>query len=155
MPTRAIEQDTCTPAERAADEKALEAFERGGFLAVPPEAKEEATERLRRRRREAEEAAAKVGLILREIRGLAGVTQAELAKALGTQKSNVSRMESGRYKGLGVVTLVAVRNALRSLTGIDPFVLLGERFSTPLPAVSHEELRKISTPEKYLESVAR
>jgi len=59
-----------------------------------------------------------LGLKLKKIREMAGVTQEELAKQINTDKGNISRMEHGR-QNLTVEYIVKVANVLHRPVKID------------------------------------
>ena len=46
-----------------------------------------------------------------------GLTQEQVARAMGTQKGNISRLESGQYGGLTIEYFIAVLDAFRALGG--------------------------------------
>ena len=50
--------------------------------------------------------------MVREAREAAGISQAELARRIGTTQSVVSRIESEDYKGLSVSSLLKIAAAL-------------------------------------------
>jgi transcriptional regulator with XRE-family HTH domain len=58
---------------------------------------------------------AALGKELGLLRQAHGLTQAAVAAALGTKKSNISRLESGRYGGLTIEYFMAVIDAFRAL----------------------------------------
>lgn len=63
-----------------------------------------------------------VGARLRDLRLLAGITQADLAERLGTTQSAVARLEAGRQR-LGLTTL---RRAAQAL-GCDVQLVIAKR----------------------------
>ena len=56
---------------------------------------------------------AHLGLLLVKLRVAAGLTQTELAKRLGVDRSNVSRDESKRYRGVTVKRAARILQMLR------------------------------------------
>ena len=48
----------------------------------------------------------------------AGLTQAQLARIIGTQRTAISRLESGRYGGLTVDSHVAILSAINAASGM-------------------------------------
>ena len=132
MPIREIDHDPRTPGQKRADQKVLEAVEKGEFPTVSPAARKEAIARLRDKRK-AREQAAQLGAALGEERRVLGITQEQLAQTLGTQKSNISRLESGRHGGLSMETFLAACTALKSLYGTDPLPSLLEAIHSGIP----------------------
>jgi transcriptional regulator with XRE-family HTH domain len=125
MPIRKLDHDPRTPGQKRADQKILEAVEKGEFPTVSPAARKAAIARIREKHR-AREQVAQLGAALGQVRRALGITQEQLAQALGTQKSNISRLESGRYGGLSIETFLAACTALKTLSGTDPLPSLLE-----------------------------
>jgi DNA-binding Xre family transcriptional regulator len=117
MPIRHYRRDPRSEPQRRADEDALAFFERGDFLRVAPPVERAAIDFVTRRQAERRQFAATLGIRLGLLRRAHGIPQQQLARVLGTSKSNVSRLESGRDGGLTVERLLAVEDAIRSLAG--------------------------------------
>jgi DNA-binding XRE family transcriptional regulator len=117
MPIRRYLNDPRTEAQRRADEELLAAFERGDVLRVPGSVERAAIEALSRRRAERRQFAASLGVRLGLFRRAHGISQQQLARVLGSTKSNISRLESGRDGGLTVERFIAVEEAVRLLAG--------------------------------------
>src|SRR6266568_277022 len=100
MPVRRYRKDPRTGAEQRADESVRRLFERGDFLEVNAVAEREAVDHVQRRYQARRETVASLGKELGVLRRAHGLTQDQVAVALGTKKSNISRLESGRYGGL-------------------------------------------------------
>lgn len=114
MTIRRIRKDPRTQGQRDADAAAVERFERGDFLTVDPSVRRAAIEHVRRRSLERRERVAALGQELGRYRRALGVTQEEVARAIGTRKTNVSRVESGRYGGLTLERFFAMVEAIRT-----------------------------------------
>lgn len=151
MTTRDIDKDPRTPDQRRADEEVLRAFEDGEFLNIPQSARTEAIEKLRAKNM-ARQQAAELGATLGKIRRIVGITQEELALSMGTQKSNISRLESGRYGGLSIETVLSLCSALQVASGVNPLVLAGHRVTGTSMFISQPELRHFASPRNCLES---
>lgn len=117
MPIRRYRRDPRSERQRRADEEVLAGFERGDFLGVPPSIEKAAIEAVTRRQAERRQFAANLGVRLGLLRRGHGISQQQLARVLGTTKSNISRLESGRDGGLTVERFVAVEDAVRLLAG--------------------------------------
>ena len=117
MPIRRYRRAPRSESQRRADAEALAGVERGKFLRVSPSIEKAAIEFVTRRQAERREFAAQLGIRLGLLRRAHGISQQQLARVLGTNKSNVSRLERGRDGGLTVERLVAVEEAIRSLAG--------------------------------------
>lgn len=117
MPIQPYREDPRSESQRRADKAVLASFERGDFLRVAPSIERAAIEFVRRRQAERRQFAATLGVRLGLLRRAHRISQQQLARVLGTSKSNVSRLESGRDGGLTVERFVAVQDAIRSLAG--------------------------------------
>jgi len=117
MPIRRYQRDPRSESQRRADEEALAGVEGGKFLRVSPSIERAAIEFVTRRQAERRAFAAQLGVRLGLLRRAHGISQQQLARVLGTNKSNVSRLERGRDGGLTVERLIAVEEAIRSLAG--------------------------------------
>ena len=115
MPVRRYRRDPRTAPERRADEKVLRLFDRGKFLDVEATAEREALEHVQRRYHARRDTVASLGRELGVLRRAHGLTQDQVAVALGTKKSNISRLESGQYGGLTIEYFMAVLDAFRAL----------------------------------------
>lgn len=115
MPVRRYRKDPRSAEQRRADESALRLFEQGDFLRVEPALEREAIEYVQRRHQARREVVAALGKELGVLRRAHGLTQEQVALALGTNKSNISRLESGRYGGLTVEYFIAILDAFRAL----------------------------------------
>jgi DNA-binding XRE family transcriptional regulator len=115
MAIRHYRRDPRTTAEKQADEDARLRFERGEFLAVDSSIEKQALEYVQRRYEARRDIVATLGKEIGVLRRAHGLTQDQLARAVGTAKSNISRLESGRYGGLTVERFIAVLDAFDAL----------------------------------------
>jgi transcriptional regulator with XRE-family HTH domain len=76
---------------------------------------EKAVDRVQSRYLARRETVATLGKELGILRRAHGLTQEQVAVALCTKKSNVSRLESGQYGGLTIEYFLAVLDAFRTL----------------------------------------
>jgi DNA-binding XRE family transcriptional regulator len=98
-----------------ADEEILEKFERGDILQVSSKAEREAIDYVQRRFQARRDLVASLGKELGVLRRAHGLSQEQVARAVGTTKSNISRLESGRYGGLTIERFMAVLDAFKAL----------------------------------------
>lgn len=145
MPIRRYQKDPRSPLQRRADEDVLARFGREVFLHVPASVERAAIDFVRRRQAERRQLAANLGIRLGLLRRARGISQPRLARVLGTTKSNVSRLESGRDGGLTVERWIAVEDAIGALAS--PAVV-GDRGGL----VHVEPLDRFRTPGDALES---
>jgi len=117
MPIRRYQRDPRSEPQRRADEAALTSFEHGDLLRVPPSIEKAAIDFVTKRHADRRTFAASLGFRLGLLRSAHGISQQQLARVLGTAKSNVSRLERGRDGGVTVERLMAVEEAIRSLAG--------------------------------------
>lgn len=122
MPVRRYRKDPRGGAERRADERVLQLFERGNFLKVDAAMEREAVVHVQRRHQARRETVAALGRELGILRRAHGLTQEQVALALGTKKSNISRLESGQYGGLTIEYFMAVLDAFHALDRAAPGV---------------------------------
>jgi DNA-binding XRE family transcriptional regulator len=115
MAIRHYRKDPRTTAEKRADEDVRSRFERGAFLAVDRSIEKQALEYVQRRYEARRDIVATLGKEIGVLRRAHGLTQDQLARAVGTAKSNISRLESGRYGGLTVERFIAVLDAFDAL----------------------------------------
>lgn len=115
MPVQHYRKDPRTEDQRRADQAVLRGFEHGEILAVEPAAEQEAIDYVERRYQARRELVATLGQELGVLRRAHGLTQDQVARAVGTNKSNISRLESGRYGGLTVERFIAVLDAFQVL----------------------------------------
>ncbi len=115
MPIRRYRRDPRGRAERHADQGVLRLFERGEFLQVDPAIERDAANRIQSRYRARRETVATLGKELGVLRRAHGLTQVQVARALATKKSNISRLESGQYGGLTIERFLAVLDAFDAL----------------------------------------
>jgi DNA-binding XRE family transcriptional regulator len=115
MPVRHYRKDPRTPAERRADDSVRHLVERGQFLEVDAEAERDAVAHVQRRYQARRDTVALLGKELGVLRRAHGLTQDEVAIAVGTKKSNISRLESGHYGGLTIEYFMAIIDAFRAL----------------------------------------
>ena len=120
MSVRRYRKDPRAAAERQADESVLRRFERGDLLGVDPIVERDAVDRVQRRYQARRETVASLGTELGVLRRAHGLTQDQIAVALGTKKSNISRLESGQYGGLTIEYFLAVLDAFRVLGQASP-----------------------------------
>jgi DNA-binding XRE family transcriptional regulator len=115
MSIQRYRKDPRSTSEKRADASALRLFEQGEFLGVDAAKEREAIDDVRRRYQARRETVASLGKELGVLRRAHGLTQEQVATALGSNKSNVSRLESGRYGGLTIEYFMAIIDAFRAL----------------------------------------
>ena len=113
------QKDPRSVEQRRADERLLARFERGQALPVTRKAVDEAARRVRRRNADRRQEVAKLGIEIAELRRTFGLTQAEIARAIGTSKPNVCALERGRAPGISLERFLAVLEALGGRTYAD------------------------------------
>jgi transcriptional regulator with XRE-family HTH domain len=79
---------------------------------------------LARKKSFARQAAAKVGLELGCLRRCFGITQEEIAEAIGTKRSDISRIERGDYGGLTIERLFSILSIIMEHEAISLDALL-------------------------------
>ena len=115
MPVRRYRKDPRTVAQKRADDSVRRLVDRGELLEVDAGVEREAVDHVQRRYQARREMVASLGKELGVLRRAHGLTQGQLAVALGTKKSNISRLESGHYGGLTIEYFIAVIDAFRAL----------------------------------------
>src|SRR5262249_52634926 len=117
----------------------------------PPSTRRAAMAQARAKKRLARARAAELGEALGQIRRAAGLTQTEVAKAIGTKRTDLSRLESGRYGGLTIERVIAILDAVGSASGMDVAALAGriETIGPPLQGLFFGEA--IRTPREAIE----
>jgi transcriptional regulator with XRE-family HTH domain len=115
MAVRYYRKDPRSGEEKRADDELLRRFRKGEVLQVAPASEREAIDYVQRRHQMRRDLVAALGKELGVLRRAHGLTQEEVACAVGTAKSNISRLESGRYGGLTVERFVAVLDAFEAL----------------------------------------
>lgn len=110
-------KDPRTAEQRGADERLLARFERGEALMVSRKAVHDATRRIRTRNAERRREVARLGMAIAELRRTFGLTQAEIAQAIGTSKPNICALERGRAPGISLERFLAVLETLGARPG--------------------------------------
>lgn len=113
MPIRELDHDPRTQAQMKADEEVLALFEAGKFF--DPAKRQAAIEKKKAFREVARARAAELGKALGHVRDFLGVTQEALAAAIGSNRTYVSRLESGVQGGVSVEMVLAICHALGEL----------------------------------------
>ena len=145
---RPLDRDPRTARQRAADASALLAFERGELLAVPRKKLADAVVSARERSHilaEVRMAAGELGRLRRQW----GITQEQLARAIGSHKTDISRAESGRHAPSLRRLLLTVR-AIEQLSGAEVAGSEAARFDPLLERL----YAAFETPQTCLRSVA-
>jgi transcriptional regulator with XRE-family HTH domain len=117
MTVKRYKKDPRSKAEKEADAEVLHKYEKGEILRSTDSVEEAAVEYVRSRSQERRDLAARIGLDVAVLRRTLGVSQKTVARAIGTQKSNISRVESGRYGGLTLERLLAILEAIAAASG--------------------------------------
>jgi len=129
--------DPRTTAQKRADAALLRAFERGSLPRASPEDRRRALDRLRERRRRARKAAARMGVGIKAMRLALGMTQDELARSMMTQRSDVSRLETGDYGGMTIERLLLIVDTLAGRSGMNSVTLFdGHQQHRGIPSLS-------------------
>jgi DNA-binding XRE family transcriptional regulator len=115
MSVRHYRKDPRTLAERRADDSVRRLFERGRLLEVDAGVERNAIAHVQHRYQTRRETVASLGKELGVLRRAHGFTQDQVAIAMGTKKSNISRLESGHYGGLTIERFMAIIDAFRAL----------------------------------------
>jgi len=115
MPVQHYRKDPRTLAEKRADESVRRLFERGHLLQIDAGVERDAVVHVQRRYQARRETVASLGRELGVLRRAHGLTQDQVAIAVGTKKSNISRLESGHYGGLTIEYFMAIIEAFRAL----------------------------------------
>lgn len=106
--------DPRTAEQKRADEDVQRALASGDFPRGTIDERRASIERARRKKQARGKAAA-LGLGLAELRLSLGLSQQEVSRALGTQRSAVSRVESGSYGGLTIERFLLILSTIREL----------------------------------------
>jgi len=130
MPVRHLRKDPRTLAERQADNAVRRLFEQGHILGVDANVERDAIAHVQQRYQTRRETVAALGKELGVLRRAHGWTQDQVATAMGTKKSNISRLESGNYGGLTIEYFMAIIDAFRALgRGSSPQDTVRQRFA--------------------------
>jgi DNA-binding XRE family transcriptional regulator len=109
--------DPRTTVQKQQDEEVQNALEDGSFSRLTSQDRDQSRERARLKK-DARRKAEAIGIELAHLRRSAGLTQAQLARIIGTQRTAISRLESGRYGGLTVDRYVAILSAINAASGM-------------------------------------
>ena len=110
-------KDPRTPQQRQADKRLADRVERGVALVVNPAELEAAGSRSRERNGERRREVARLGTQIASLRRVFGMTQDEIARAIGTSTPNISALERGRAPGISLERFMAVFDTLRGSGG--------------------------------------
>ena len=115
MAVKRYKKDPRSVDQARADDAVLRGFEQGELLQVSAVAQKRAMLEVKRRRDQRRDLVALLGKELGVLRRAHGLSQESVARAMGTNKSNISRLESGRHGGLTVERFIAVLEAFDAL----------------------------------------
>jgi len=101
------------PEEKSLDAKVQQAVEDGVFSFLTPKERD-CSIACAKRRKEARKRAEEIGRDLARLRRDADMTQEQLAEMIGTNRTDISRLESGRYGGLTIERFLAILDAIGS-----------------------------------------
>ena len=110
-------KDPRTVEQRRADERLRGRFERGAALTVSRKAVDDAARRVRRRNAERRQEVARLGMEIAELRRTFGLSQQEIARAIGTSTPNICALERGRAPGISLERFLAVLEAVGARPG--------------------------------------
>lgn len=128
-------KDPRTPSQRAVDREMLDRFESGAAFRVPAEEAEAAARRVLARYQERRREVSKLGPEIADYRRLFGITQEDVARAIGTSKPNICAIEKGRAPGITLERFLAIVEALKVGTRRAPARTRGRLSLTPSAAV--------------------
>lgn len=111
------QKDPRTAGQRRADERLLARLERGEARAVSRKVLAAAAQRIRTRNAERRREVARLGMEIAELRRTFGLTQGEVARAVGTSTPNICALERGRAPGISLERFLAVLETLGARTG--------------------------------------
>lgn len=113
---------------------------------------------LPRRRKQVLLSKKEIGLRVRTLRKESGMTQLELAQALGTHQTSLSQIERG-IRGVGVKQILRLSSALRVPADELLVPVPGARLEAPLPPRNEKLLRRVHRierlPAEHQEAVVR
>jgi len=145
--------DTRTAEQREADGEVAKLAERGEFLSVAPTQRAEAVRRVKERYERQRELAARLGLSLGALRRSLGVSQGSVAEVVGTQRSNISRIENGRYGGISLERFLGMIHALESESKLSLMTAIGRQSAgTVSVLISEPALTAIRSPADCIEA---
>ena len=124
------DRDRRTSAERRRDATVERAIEAGTFSRLTAGDRRQSRDRARLRKA-ARASAERLGLAIGDLRRSAGIPQARLAQLIGTQRTDLSRLESGRYGGVTVDRLNALVMAIKEESGMSWTEILGLKRGGP------------------------
>jgi transcriptional regulator with XRE-family HTH domain len=117
----------------------LDRFESGAAFRVPAEEAEAAARRVLARYQERRREVSKLGPEIADYRRLFGITQEDVARAIGTSKPNICAIEKGRAPGITLERFLAIVEALKVGTRPAPMTTVvrtrGRLSLTPSEAV--------------------
>lgn len=150
MAIKKLQRDPRTRAERRADEAVRAKFDSGEFLTITPKCEADAIKRVERAYETRRRLAAGLGVQLGILRRGKGMSQEQLARLVGTKKSNISRLESGRYGGLSIERFLAVFETISEIP-IEASVKRASR----APLIHDEVFERFHAPTDCLETADR
>lgn len=139
-------KDSRTTQEKRRDDDVQRAIEAGTFSHLTTAQRVQLRERARLKKA-ARQAAEAVGLEVGELRRRAGLTQAAVAELISTQRTDITRLESGRYGGLTVDRLIALMTAIKQASGMT--------WQEILPVMGGQRVYEFQTVADTLESGGR
>lgn len=134
-------KDPRSPRQRAVDQEMLDRFETGAAFRVPAEEAEAAARQVLARYQERRREVSRLGPEIAEYRRLFGITQEDVARAIGTSKPNICAIEKGRAPGITLERFLAILEALKIGTA-------------PVPAAARTRGRLSLTPSAAVRSLA-
>lgn len=111
--------DPRTTEEKRQDKQVQEAIQDGTFTLLSQEERRQSIARARMKK-EARRMAERIGLNLAGLRRDANLTQEQLARRIGTQRTAISRLESGRYGGLTIERFLLIMEAISNASEVTP-----------------------------------
>jgi transcriptional regulator with XRE-family HTH domain len=87
-----------------------------------------------------------MGAGIKAMRLSLGMTQDELARSISTHRSDISRLESGRFGGMTIARLLLIVDALASKAGVSVATLFEQRRTPSLSLFAPGAFKLESSP---------